>query len=223
MGFDGCRALDPLDNPLQHAHVLAEARPEELAVVVLAEPVDAENARRVPRRWRPIFSQWRSSRPCGSRRTAASRRDRGARRRLADRRRGRLGTHGGGQIDAVVPVEAWKTSGMRLARRPPKMKALDRHAGRVLPVRIDAGHWPAGAVKRALGCAAGRPQPGVQSSPCQSVRCAGGSSVIPSHHTSPSAVSATLVKMVFSRSSSWRWDWTCSWCRARRRRSRLPG
>ena len=54
-----------------------------------------------------------------------------------------------------------------------------------------------GAVKRALGCAAARPQSGVQSCPFQSIRWAGGSSVIPSHHTSPSSVRATLVKMQF--------------------------
>src|SRR5690606_8537835 len=35
-------ALDAADDPLQHAHVLAEARPHEAAVVVLAEPVDVE-------------------------------------------------------------------------------------------------------------------------------------------------------------------------------------
>lgn len=56
------------------------------------------------------------------------------------------------------------------------------------------GHCPAGTVKRALGCAAGAPDSGVQSLPFQSVRCAGVSSVMPSHHTSPSSVSATLVK-----------------------------
>lgn len=38
---------------------------------------------------------------------------------------------------------------------------------------------------------------GVQSLPFQSVRCAGGSSVMPSHQTSPSSVSATLVKTEF--------------------------
>ncbi len=41
------------------------------------------------------------------------------------------------------------------------------------------------------------PSAGVQSLPCQSTRCAGGSFVMPSHHTSPSSVSATLVKMTF--------------------------
>src|SRR5690606_38815522 len=65
------------------------------------------------------------------------------------------------------------------------------------------GHCAADTVKRALGCAAGRGLPltglaaaisGVQSRPCQSVRCAGGSES-PSHQTSPSSVRATLVKM----------------------------
>ena len=60
------------------------------------------------------------------------------------------------------------------------------------------GHCPAGVVNREFGCAAGSGEPGVQSRPCQSVRCAGGSSVSPSHHTSPSSVSATLVKMLLA-------------------------
>ena len=49
---------------------------------------------------------------------------------------------------------------------------------------------------RALGWAAGRPQSAVHSSPFQSVKCGGGEAVLPSHHTSPSSVSAQLVKMV---------------------------
>src|SRR5690625_3656127 len=58
------------------------------------------------------------------------------------------------------------------------------------------GHCAAGAVKRALGCAAGVPESGVHGLPRQSVRPSGASFVMPSHHTSPSGVSATLVKMV---------------------------
>src|ERR1700731_3265487 len=62
------------------------------------------------------------------------------------------------------------------------------------------GHCEAGAVKRALGWAALAPVSlaiwGVHLRPCQSRHSAGGSSVIPSHHTPPSGVSATLVKMV---------------------------
>ena len=58
-----------------------------------------------------------------------------------------------------------------------------------------AGSCAAGVVKRALGWAAGVPFSGVHSSPFQSVRWAGGSSVMPSHQMSPSSVMAVLVKM----------------------------
>src|ERR1700756_5269257 len=66
------------------------------------------------------------------------------------------------------------------------------------------GHCAAGAVKRAFGCAAFAPVSfaisGVQRLPCQSVSSAGGSSVMPSHQTPPSGVSAVLVKIVFLES-----------------------
>src|SRR5919112_2633478 len=88
------------------------------------------------------------------------------------------------------------TSGTAEARRPPNRIAEigtplgSSHSGAMV------GHWPAGVVKRALGWAAGVSDAGVQSLPFQSVRWAGGSSVRPSHHTSPSSVRATLVKML---------------------------
>ena len=65
-----------------------------------------------------------------------------------------------------------------------------------------AGSWEAGTVKRELGWAAGVSDAGVQSSPFHEVRWAGGSSVIPSHHTSPSSVRAVLVKMELASSVS---------------------
>src|SRR5881394_1014246 len=90
---------------------------------------------------------------------------------------------------------------MVVARRPPKMIALigtpfgSSQAGSIV------GHCAAGAVKRALGCAALAPVSlaicGVHFLPCQSVHSAGGSSVMPSHQTPPSGVSATLVKIEF--------------------------
>src|ERR1700682_4139829 len=90
---------------------------------------------------------------------------------------------------------------MVVARRPPKMNALigtpfgSSQAGSIV------GHCDAGAVKRELGCAALAPVSlaicGVQRLPRQSVHSAGGSSVMPSHHTPPSGVSATLVKIEF--------------------------
>src|SRR5438105_3889100 len=93
---------------------------------------------------------------------------------------------------------------MVVARRPPKIIALmgtplgSSQAGSIV------GHCDAGAVKRELGCAAFRPvslpMAGVHLLPCQSMHSAGGSSVIPSHHTPPSGVSATLVKILLRAS-----------------------
>src|SRR3954470_9313671 len=92
------------------------------------------------------------------------------------------------------------TRGTVEERRPPKRKAeIGTPAGSSQFLSIE-GHCEAGTVKRALACAASRPQPGDQGFPCQSIRFAGGVSVMPSHQTSPSGVNATLVKMTFARS-----------------------
>src|SRR5580700_735788 len=88
---------------------------------------------------------------------------------------------------------------MVVARRPPKMKALIGTPPGASQAGSMVGHCDAGAVKRELGCAAFAPVSfaisGVQRLPRQSVHSAGGSSVMPSHHTPPSGVSAVLVKM----------------------------
>src|SRR5215207_6247673 len=86
------------------------------------------------------------------------------------------------------------TSGTLVARRPPnRMAEMGTPFGSSHSGAID-GHCDAGVVNRALGCAAGASDAGVQSLPFQSVACAGGSDR-PSHHTSPSSVFATLVKI----------------------------
>src|SRR3954452_3152851 len=86
------------------------------------------------------------------------------------------------------------TNGTFVARRPPnKIAEMGTPFGSSQLSAID-GHCDAGAVKRLFGCDDGSLESGVQSRPFQSVRCVGGSSVRPSHHTSPSSVSATLVK-----------------------------
>jgi len=95
---------------------------------------------------------------------------------------------------------AWVTSGTVVLRRAPNRIAEigtplgSCHSGAIV------GHWPAGVVNRALGCAAGSGESGVHSRPRQSMSRAGGSSVRPSHQTSPSSVSATLVKMLLPHS-----------------------
>src|SRR5579875_2409621 len=88
---------------------------------------------------------------------------------------------------------------MVVARRPPNTKALMGTPSGSSQAGSIEGHWLAGTVNRAFGCAASRPQSGVQCSPRQSISSGGGSLVMPSHHTSPSGVSATLVKIVLAR------------------------
>ena len=65
------------------------------------------------------------------------------------------------------------------------------HSGAII------GHCCAGVQKRELGCEDNSPFSGDQSRFRQSVKWEGGTSVIPSHQTSPSSVSATLVKIEF--------------------------
>src|SRR5437870_12852004 len=91
---------------------------------------------------------------------------------------------------------ASETSGTVSERRPPNTKAdIGTPCGFSQSGSIE-GHCAAGTVNRALGSAAFLPQPGVHSFPCQSMSLAGGASVIPSHHTSPSGVMATFVNIV---------------------------
>ncbi len=102
---------------------------------------------------------------------------------------------------ADVQLKAWYTSGVVVARRPPNIIAeIGTPAGSSHAGSID-GHCDAGAVKRAFGCAAFAPVAfpisGVHTLPFQSRHSAGGSSVIPSHHTPPSGVRAVLVKIEF--------------------------
>src|SRR6266446_7994529 len=95
-------------------------------------------------------------------------------------------------------------SGIVVARRPPKIMALMGTPLGSSQAASMVGHCEAGAVKRAFGWAALAPVflaiSGVHRLPCQSTHSVGGSSVMPSHHTPPSGVSATLVKMVLRAS-----------------------
>src|SRR5437773_10116719 len=91
-------------------------------------------------------------------------------------------------------------SGITAERREPKIRAeIGTPCGSSQFGAID-GHWLASTVKRELGWAAG-PVAGSHRRPCQSVRPAGTSGVSPSHHGSPDGVRATLVKIVFERTS----------------------
>src|ERR687886_2997611 len=88
------------------------------------------------------------------------------------------------------------------ARRPPnRMAEIGTPCGSSQWGEM-TGFWPAGVVKRELGCAALVPEPGVQGRPCQSVRRSGTGPSMPSHHTVPSSFRATLVKIEFLETAS---------------------
>src|SRR5205085_12555568 len=87
----------------------------------------------------------------------------------------------------------WTTSGNVLLRRPPKMIALIGTPSPFSKSGSSTGLFRHGAVKRELGWAAFSFESGVQSLPRQSIACFGGGPSLPSHHASPSSVSATLV------------------------------
>src|ERR1700727_1954898 len=105
---------------------------------------------------------------------------------------------------AVAPInvpccqlKASVTNGTIPARLPPNKIASmgtplgSSHSGAI------TGHCAAAQVNREFGCAAFRPDSGVQGRRSQSINFAGLASVIPSHQTSPSIVMAQLVKMEF--------------------------
>src|SRR5919106_1570652 len=93
-----------------------------------------------------------------------------------------------------VQSRASVTSGTVAARRPPnKIAEIGTPRGSSYSGAM-IGHWVIGVQNLEFGCDDGSSESGVQSRPFQSVRWAGGSSVMPSHQMSPSSVSATLVK-----------------------------
>jgi hypothetical protein len=100
----------------------------------------------------------------------------------------------------VLPGAGLGDQGAAVARRPPNKIAEIGTPSGFSHSGAAEGHRAIGTQNRALGWAAGSPDRGSQSRPCQSVRPAGGWPVSPSHHTSPSRVRATLVKMVSLRS-----------------------
>src|SRR5882672_6067947 len=88
------------------------------------------------------------------------------------------------------------TSGIVVARRPPKTIALIGTPSGSSANLLRAGLLVDGDVKRELGCAAFSVDPFFQGLPTQSVSSSGVSPSSPSHQTPPSFVVATFVKIV---------------------------
>ena len=116
--------MHAVDDPLQHAHVLAEAGPEELAVLVAAEPVDVEDPRRVLQaaaEVEPVVEVVAH--------VVAAERQHGERvaadlAELAERGGRHFRAHRGGRVHAECPVERLLTrAASTVLRRPPKMNA----------------------------------------------------------------------------------------------------
>src|ERR1041385_1100346 len=129
--------LHALHDPAQHAHILGESRPEEIAVGALAEPVHVKDARRlgeaalhadpVPE----IVADVVSAEGQHRHRVAPHLAD------LSRRGGGRLRSHGGADIDAGRPVERLVHERSSAGAPAAESDGAHRKAFRALPIRID--------------------------------------------------------------------------------------
>ena len=208
-------AVRAVDDPLEDAHVLAEARPEELAVLVLPEPVHHGRSWAGSGCAAACPASARSSRPCCSRRRAASPSGRGARRRpCRSRRRSSPSPCVAPRKTPCVQLKACSTSGTVVARRPPKMIARDRHARRVVRRACESAgllrhrRGEAGVRVRGLLGRARRPRAAL---PVDEL--GGGLAVLAlPPHVAVRGQRDVGEDRVLARWSSSRWGWSCSWC-----------
>ena len=105
-----------------------------------------------------------------------------------------------GQEHAMAPVEG--LDDQRHSRRRGGRRTGSPRSARpgIFPLRRDRRALTGRGGEARVGVGGGRPPPGDHGWPFQSVRFSGGCAVRPSHQTSPSAVSATLVKMQLATS-----------------------
>ena len=188
-------ALHALDDPLEHPAVLAEAGPQEAAVLVATEPVDVEDARHlrgvvllahvdpVAEVVAGVVADERQHRH----RVAAHDAD------LAGRGRGGLGGEGRAHEGAVDPVAGLGDQRDRRLATAAEEDRVDRDTARVVVLRgedralLDRRAVAAvGVAGELVGVRASRARPS------RTWPVAGGFSR-PSHQMSPSSVSATLV------------------------------
>ena len=129
--------LAALDDPLEHAHVVAESGPEEFPLGALAEPVHVEDARHV-------LHEAPHLQPVGEvvahvvaaegehrHRVAAHLADR------AGRGRRHLGADGRAEVDTVDPVEGLEDERHRRGAATAEDHRADPHSLGILPVGID--------------------------------------------------------------------------------------
>ena len=155
---------DPLEDPLEHAGVLAVAGPEELAVLALQEPVDVEDLGELVR-VRARAHRQPVAEVVGH--VVPAERQHGERvaTQLADRARGRcrgLRRHDRAEEHAVLPAARLEHERHDRAAPAAEEDRRDRHARGVLPLRRDRwvlcgrGGEPRVRVRRG-GALVGRP------------------------------------------------------------------
>ena len=134
-------ALDAPDHPLQHPHVLAVARPNKLALIIGAEPVDAEDRRQFGMRGLEPVAQIEPVAEVVGHVVAAKRQHR---ERVTTHdalrtglRRGGLGAHGRGHVDALNPVAGLGDQRHGGRTSTAEDEGIDRHALGIVPLRID--------------------------------------------------------------------------------------
>src|SRR5437879_4590143 len=137
---DGVRlAVAPLKYPLQHAAILAIARPQELAVFVLTEPVHVINLRQL--RWLELRADLEPVCEVITHVVAAEREHgHGVAAELADcaRSRGcRFAAGSRAQKSAVLPVEGFSNQGDDARTPATEEDGVDGHAFRILPLWRD--------------------------------------------------------------------------------------
>ena len=133
-------AFDAVDHPLQHAHVLAVTRPHELAVGVLAEPVDAEDrGQRVALLFQFLFHVQPVLEIVAHVVAAERQHGEGIAAHHALRAKGGsggFGAHGGSHVDAFGPVAGFGHQRHGGGAAAAEHHGVDRHAFSVVPLGV---------------------------------------------------------------------------------------
>ncbi len=149
--FSHCTAGTAIDDPLEHAHVLAISRPRELAVLVLAEPVYVEN-------FRQVLDFLAHSHPVIEvlPHIVSGKRQHGHGiasnlTHTAGRSGRHLGTHGGSNKDPVSPIERLKHQWHGAGSATTENDGAQRNAVRIFPILIDARALGSGRSESGIG------------------------------------------------------------------------
>ena len=160
------RAFNAVNHPLEHAHVLAIARPDEFAVRAFSEPVGAKDAGQRRARRSNFFAHVQPMLEVIAH-VVAGKGNHGKRiaahhALLAGNRSSGLGTHGGGHVNAFHPGAALADQGHSGGSATSKDESIDRHALGVVPCSIQ---------RRVVGGGNGETRIGVRRSAGFAVHC----------------------------------------------------